>query len=156
MGGAPIVLEVGIRRNRVPIAGSFISILSVVLRIAENEVRVIKAGSRSVETKTTLSFGKVVLHLLVNGPAATDLELVRTSGPREVVPNLIIIGSIVPWQPVDRVVRSRRLRQVDVRNPVIYVGAGENPVEGKPGRRAEDTLGQNVNAVPVVVERNFV
>src|SRR5579884_1784477 len=169
VSGAPVVLEISIRRNGVPVSRALVSILRVLHRVPKNEVGEIepavrsrraatRGGSscRSIEFKATLSVGKIVLHLLVNGPAATDLELMRSSRPGKIIFDLIIIGGVVPWHPVHRVISPGCLCQVNVRNSVVNVGPRENPVESEAGRGLENALRQNVNPVPVIVERNFV
>src|SRR5215470_14477473 len=51
---------------------------------------------------------------------------------------------------------ARGLCQVHIGNAVIYVGPAENPVESETGWSLIDTQGQNVDPVPVIVERDFI
>src|SRR6185312_2950396 len=44
MSGAPVVLEIGIRRDGIPISMAFITTFGIGCRISQNEVQVIKSA----------------------------------------------------------------------------------------------------------------
>jgi hypothetical protein len=94
VGGAPVVLKISVRRNGVPVTRAFVRILGVVLCVAKNEIRVVKAavrglriatrsgtGRRSVKLEPALCFGKVILDFLLVRPTASNLELMGAIRP---------------------------------------------------------------------------
>ena len=80
----------------------------------------------------------------------------RTPGPGDVVPNLVVVGFVDPGRPVCGVLRSRRLLELDRRNAVVRIRTREDPVEcearGGRQRSPKAGLGQNIDTVAVIVE----
>ena len=170
---APVVLNVGIWGNGVPGTRALVTILGIMLCVAQDEVGIVQSagycrratasrgtGSRSVKSEATLGFGKVVLHLLVERPAKSKLELMCSLYPGQIIANLIVIRGVVPRQPVHAVVSVGTPGQIDVGDAVVNIGSGEDPVRSL--REARDircriyALGQDGNAIAVVVEGNLV
>src|SRR5205814_9604977 len=103
-----------------------------------------------------LGVGEIVLHLLVNGETSTDLELVRSLGPGNIVANLVGIGRIVPRHPVDVVCRSGAARKLNGGNAVVNVRTAEDAIEGEVGRSLKDAGRQDVDAGAVIGKSNCV
>ena len=170
MRRAPVVLNVGSWRNGVPVASTLVAILTVVLSVAEDEVGIVQSAlrisrasasrcrGRSVKSEAALRFRKVVLDLFVDCPAKPELELVRAFGPGQIIADLIVIRGVVPRHPIDGVVGVGAPGQIDVRDAVVNIGPGEDPVLslGESGGLLVYPPGQDVNAVAVVTEGSLV
>ncbi len=70
--------------------------LVVLLGVTQEEISKINTGIGVVEGEPPLSCAKKILDLLVERPAATDLELMRSLGPRDVIANLVVVRFVVP------------------------------------------------------------
>src|SRR5713101_8367071 len=79
---APVVLDIG--RPRYVVPKTLILDCKFLIRL-----RISKAES-------TLGLTKQILDFLVESPASTYLELVRSLGPRNIVANLVVVGLIDP------------------------------------------------------------
>jgi hypothetical protein len=99
MGGTPIVMNVGSRRDCVPIADTLEYLLLILIRGAKQEIGKVPPAVLAVELELPLCVREVVLQLLVNGKAPAHLQLVRSFGPRHIIANLIVVGRIVPGKP---------------------------------------------------------
>src|SRR5262249_40061472 len=85
---APVILDVKGPGSVFPVSGALQRVFGILLRVAEQEVREVVAGERSVEVVVTLGVLEPVLNLFVNGPTAAHLELVAALGPGNVVADL--------------------------------------------------------------------
>ena len=89
-------------------------------------------------------------------PAESKLQLVRTLRPGNIVAKLVVVRFVIPRSPVRRIVRARDSVQIDGRNALERVRSGEQAVELEARRGRDQSLRQDVNAVSVVVERDFI
>ena len=112
-GGAPVVLDICGPRNVVPLTAILNREFGVVLRVTEQEISEVNPSVGVVEGEETLGLTEQVLYLFVNCPAATDLELMRSLGPGNIVANLVIVSFVVPWPTRGRVVGAGRTAQFD-------------------------------------------
>ena len=99
--------------------------------LAEKEIGEVQPGIATAEVKRALRVAKQVLDLLIDRPAATKLNLVRTLGPGDVVADLVIVRLVDPRPAVVSEHRARRALQIDVRDTVVIVRASEEAVEGE-------------------------
>src|SRR5713101_5121497 len=93
---APVVLDIGRPRYVVPKTLILDCKFLIRLRISKDEVREVVASEGTVKAESTLGLTKQILDFLVESPASTYLELVRSLGPRNIVANLVVVGLIDP------------------------------------------------------------
>jgi len=60
--------------------------------VAEQIIGKVVPGIEAIEDKLALSHLKPILDLLVEHPAAADLELVPSPGPGNIIPKLVVVG----------------------------------------------------------------
>src|ERR1700747_2131548 len=111
---APVVLDVGCPRYVVPKTLILDCKLLILLRVAEKIVGEVIASECPVKGKAALGLSKQILNLLVESPASTNLELVRSLSPRNVVADLVVVGLIDPRPARDFKFRAGRPGQVNV------------------------------------------
>ena len=71
-------------------------VLGIRVSVAQKEIGKVISGVEAVETEVALSAGEQVLDLLVQRPAAAKFKLVRSLGPRNIIPELVIVRDVDP------------------------------------------------------------
>src|SRR5450755_2974733 len=89
---------------------------AVRVAITEQEIREVVAGVLAIEVEGALCIAEQILDFLIEGPAASNFELVRALGPGDVVAYLVIVRFVVPRPTGDIKIRSCRACQVDAWN----------------------------------------
>ena len=96
LGGAPVVLNIRGPRNVVPVAAVLNRKLVIGLSVTQQEIGKVNPGVVTVEGEEALGLTEQILDLLINRPAAAELELMRSLGPGNVVTNLVVVRLVVP------------------------------------------------------------
>src|SRR5258707_264204 len=160
---APVVLNVGSPRYVVPQAMVLHSKFLIRLGISEEEVSKVVTSKGPVKVESTLRLTEQILNLLVDRPAKSELELVGSLGPREIVANLVVVGFVSPRPTGNLELRAGGPLQVNIGYAVQIVWPCEQSRIGRVvstgKRQALQTRARNrndIDAVAVVVERDLV